>query len=308
MKTKIYSPDIECESCIKVLTRAFKTTPEVERINFGNNAVIVTHSKNISPKKIVQIINAKGYRASLDFFERVPFRQRVTDFLNNPHKYDVEYSMLKYSLFTFLLLLAIDMFAYITFLQDIPDVLIKYGWWFLYLNIAIVSLGAAIWHMKSYRSNITCMVGMMIGMTFGMQTGMMLGTIFAATNGLFVGGLLGMIIAVSVGFYNGSCCGIMGAMEGMMAGVMGGIMGSMIGAMFSVDHILWFMPFFMFFNVLIVWGLSYMLFEEVVEDKPGTEKKAIDFSTFFFACFLVHIILGTVIIYGPRTGLAALIG
>ena len=150
------------------------------------------------------------------------------------------------------------------------------------------------------------MVGMMIGMTFGMQTGMMLGTIIAATNGLFVGGLTAMLIAVSVGFYNGKCCGIMGVMEGMMAGVMGGIMGSMIGTMFRVDHILWFMPAFTLINILILWGLSYMLFEEVVEHNPSTKKAPVSFSTFFFACLIVSAALTTLIVYGPRTGLAAI--
>ncbi len=306
MKTKVYCPDIECESCIKVITKALQKIQGVEHFEFKHNAVEVTHDEQVKASDLIGAIQQKGYRASLDEFHRMTFSERFKDFRKNHQKYAVERTMLKNTILAIVILLALDAFAYFSFLKAIPDFWTKYGWWMLYVDVTVVSIGAAIWHIKSYKANVTSMIGMMIGMTFGMQTGMMLGTIIAATNGLFVGGLSGMLIAVAVGFYNGKCCGIMGVMEGMMAGVMGGIMGSMIGTMFSVDHILWFMPAFTVINLFILWGLSYMLFEEVVEHNVMTKKQPIDSATFFFACFLVSIALTALVVYGPRTGLAAI--
>ena len=306
MRTKIYCPDIECDSCIKVITKVLEKIRGVEHFEFKHNAVEITHDKQVKASDLISAIQQKGYRASLDEFHKMTFSERFKDFRKNSQKYAVERMMLKNTILTLAIFFALDAFAYISFLKAIPDFWTKYGWWMLYTNVTVVSIGAAIWHIKSYKANVTSMVGMMIGMTFGMQTGMMLGTIIAATNGLFVGGLVGMVLAVAVGFYNGKCCGVMGVMEGMMAGVMGGIMGSMIGTMFKVDHILWFMPPFMLFNLIILLGLSYMLFEEVVEHNPATKKEPIDFTTFFFATLIVSCALNALIIYGPRTGLAAL--
>ena len=96
----------------------------------------------------------------------------------------------------------------------------------------------------------------------------------------------------------------MGLLEGMMAGVMGGLMGSMIGTMFAVDHILWLMPFFMFINLVIMWGLSYMLFEEVVEHQEKIEKRPLDFTTFFSYCLIATTFFIILMVYGFKTGLA----
>jgi len=306
MKTTVYCPDIECESCIKVLTKTLQKVSGVEHFEFKNNVVEVTHNELVKVSDLITAIQDKGYRASLDEFHKLTFSERFTDFRTHPEKYVVERTMIRNTLLTLIMLFTLDIFAYFSFLKVVPNFWANYAWWIFYTDITVVSIGAAIWHIKSYKANVTCMIGMMIGMTFGMQTGMMLGTIFAATNGLFVGGLVGMLIAVAVGFYNGKCCGVMGVMEGMMAGVMGGIMGSMIGTMFRVDHILWFMPAFMIINVIIMWGLSYMLFEEVVEHNPSTKKVPVDFSTFFFLCLIASVVLSALILYGPRTGLAAI--
>jgi|TARA_B100001971_G_C18256846_1_gene582894 hypothetical protein len=231
--------------------------------------------------------------------------QGFKEFIQDKEKYKLEYTMLKYSAITFLLIFALEVIGYLAFFRKTPNFMNDYGWWILYTNLTVVSIGAAIWHFKSYKAKFNCMLGMMIGMTFGMQVGMMIGTILGATNGLFIGGTVGMIIAEIVGIYTGNCCGIMGVLEGMMAGVMGGVMGGMIGTMFVVDNILLFMPFFMISNLLIMWGTSYMLFEEVVEDNPQTKKQPIDFTTFFSACLIITVLLVAFIVYGPKTGLAA---
>ncbi len=305
MKTTVYCPDIECESCNKIITKALHTI-EAAPVQFTNSSVDVEYDQTkTSIKTILATIRSKGFRANTEPFERKTFKERFRDFRENKHKYTVEHKIPKYSLFAFFLLLAAQTLAYFAFFKRIPDFLQNYAAWLIYLDIAVISIGAAMWHIQAYRAKVTMMVGMMIGMTFGMQTGMMLGTIIGATNGLFWGSLLGMLIAVGVGVKNGWCCGIMGLLEGAMAGMMGGIMGAMTGLMLSVDHLLWFMPFFFIINLGIMWGLSYMLYEEAVEDK-NVRPEPIPFLTFFAYCLIATGILTAIIVYGPKTGIAEL--
>ena len=304
MNLKVYCPDIECDSCVRVISKALEKLEGIDSFKVHKDSVEVMYDGEAINKEVVlKAIKEKGYRVGLEPFERKSFRERFRDFKENKKKYELEYRMLKYSLFTLLLLVFLELIGYATF-WNTAGFFSKYALWFLYLDLAVVSVGAAMLHLKSYRAKFTSMVGMMVGMTMGMQTGMMLGTIVGVTNGLFVGGLLGMILGVGVGFFNGKCCGVMGVMEGAMAGVMGGVMGSMIGTMFRVDHIMWFMPFFMSINVVILWGLSYMLFEEVVEGNELVKKVQVDFLTFSSYCILVVAVLILVMVYGFKTGLA----
>jgi len=304
MKTKIYCPDIECDSCIKVISRALDKKG-IKEFKFTNEAVDITHEESIKPKVLIDVIREKGFRADLQPFVRKTFMERCRDFKQNKKKYEVEYTLIKYSVLAFILLAVMDVLAYFALFKIIPNFISKYAWWLLYINLTVVSVGAAVWHFKSYKASITTMMGMMIGMTFGMQTGMMLGTIIGATNGLFMGGMTGMVLASALGIYTGKCCGAMGVLEGLMAAVMGGPMGAMIGSMFFVDHILWFMPVFMLLNLIIMWGLSYLLFEEVIEHNMKIQKKPIDFTTFLSYCVIVSAALTTLIVYGFKTGLAA---
>lgn len=304
MNTTIYCPDITCESCVKILSKALQKEG-IKQVIINHDAIEVSHDDNITEKELIRIIQENGYRASLNAFDNKTLFLRVKEFFTNKEKYEIEYRMIKYSILALAFLCTLDVLAYYALFKNTPDFVAKYAWWLFYTNLAVVSIGAAIWHLKSYKSQVTHMVGMMIGMTFGMQTGMMLGTIIGATNGLFVGGTVSMLIAVGVGYYNGKCCGIMGIMEGMTAGVMGGVMGSMIGTMFSVDHIFYFMPIFILVNILIMLGLSIMLYEEMVEDKK-VQKKQIDFITYMAYCLIATTILTLFIIYGPKTGLASL--
>lgn len=305
MRHKIYCPDLECESCTNVLSKTLHDAGAND-ISFSPNAVEFESAED--SQKFLFAIRTKGYRANTEPFQKPTLAQRAQDFFNNKQKYKHEYLMLRHALYTFIILFALEIMSYVAFFRATPDFFTTYAWWLLYVNLAVVSIGSAIWHFKSYKGQVTCMVGMMTGMTFGMQTGMMLGTIFGATNGLFPGGMIGMLSAVGIGYYNGKCCGIMGAMEGMMAGVMGGVMGAMIGTMFAVDNILWFMPAFMLINLAIMWGLSYMLFEEMVEGKPDIQRTPAPFWTFFSYCFIAITLLSVLMIYGPKTGLASLGG
>ena len=93
----------------------------------------------------------------------------------------------------------------------------------------------------------------------------------------------------------------MGVMEGMMAGVMGGTMGPMISLMMFFDRLLWFMPVFMFINVIIMGGLSYMLYEEVVEQRKDILRKSIDFITYISLCILAAGAFILLMVYGPTS-------
>ena len=302
MKTTIFVPDIECDSCVKILSKAFKTNKAIEQYIIKQDHIIFTHeATHISPTQLTTFITNAGFRASLQPFARKTFKERIRDFRENPKKYALERKGIKYSILTFALLLLLGIIAHATFLNTLPNFLATYGWWLLYLILSTTFIGFALWHVQSYKANVTCMVGMMIGMTFGMQTGMMIGAIIGATNGFFIGAMTGMLLGVFVGAWTGKCCGVMGVMEGMMAGLMGGTMGSMISVMMFFDHLLWFMPVYMFINIIILLGLSYMLFEEVVEHQQNIQRKQIDFFTFSLITIIVTVILATLMIYGPQS-------
>ncbi len=236
---------------------------------------------------------------------RTVLAERWKDFKGNRQKYRHERTLVGYSALVFLLLLSLEALAYWLFLGSNAGLLERYGWWVFYLDIAVVSIGAGMWHLNAHRGAISTMPGMMVGMTFGMQTGMMIGTIVAATNGLFVGGMTAMLSAVAVGVYNGKCCGIMGMLEGLMAGIMGGLMGSMVGTMYFADHILWLMPFFMLLNLAVMWGLSLMLLEEAAGGKRMAMQPS--FASFASWCILAVSILIIIILYAPKSGLARVI-
>ncbi len=302
MKTKIYIPDIECDSCTRLLAKKFKSLQGVDSFSFEKDSAELDYNEAlIKPANIIQAVENSGFRASETPFGRKSLKERARDFRENSHKYRIEMTALNYAAYSFLILSLVEAIAYFGFFRAIPNFIGKYGWWLLYLNISISTLGTAVWHYVSYKARITCMTGMMIGMTFGMQAGMMIGAVIGATNGFFIGAMAGMLIGVSVGAATGKCCGIMGIMQGMMAGMMGGTMGPMISLMMFTDNLLLFMPFYMAINVMIVFGLSYMVYEEVVEDKKDVKKNPPDFLTFVSACLIVAFVLAAVMVLGPKS-------
>ncbi len=301
MKIKVYVPDIECGSCVKVIGKRFKEVKGITSFIINEDHVDVTYDEAvINPESIMDIIRNAGFRASTTQFERKTFGERVREFRENKAKYAIERRGITYGIVVLILLVVIELLVYNAFLKDAAGMLAKYGWWVFYLDIAVVALGVGIWHILSYKAKVSCMVGMMIGMTIGMQSGLMIGAVIGATNGFFTGALVGMLIGVIIGGWMGKCCGIMGLMEGMMAGVMGGTMGPMISIMMAFDNILWFMPIFMAINIIIICGLSYVMFEEVIENGKDVKKKPIDFVTFASACMIVAALLMIVMVYGPK--------
>ena len=307
METTIYCPDIECDSCVKIINKLLEKTEGVSKFSISKDHVDVEYDPaKLDRKQISDLIKEKGFRAGFEPFLRKTFLERWRDFRENKEKYSLEYKILNFSASTFGLLLGIGFVVYWGLFNSSAEILPKYGWWFFYSALSVVAIGSAMWHFQSYRGTITSMTGMMIGMTFGMQTGFLIGTILGATNGMFVGSLAGMLSGVLVGWYNGKCCGIMGAMEGMMAGIMAGLMGAMTGVMLLVDHIFLFMPVFMALNLLVLIGLSYLLFEEMVEGNNTIKKQPAEFLTFFLFCFLALSILMAIMIFAPKSGITGL--
>jgi copper chaperone CopZ len=273
MRTTLFSPDIECDSCVKLINKAFSKHGGISAHKVHGDTIEVEHDEKTTPADIIKAVRAKGFRASLDPYLRMPMTDRIADFFKNRKQYHVEWQMLRTVSITLLLLLTLQaVFAY--FMQQTePTFIALYGWWLFYLTLSVVAVGGALWHYKAYRVHMTCMVGMMIGMTIGMQTGMMIGAILGATNGFFVGALVGMLLAAIVGAWAGNCCGVMGVMEGLMAGIMGGTMGAMISVMMWPEgYLLWFMPIYMLLNLLVLGGFSLMLFEEVAEGKEVAKR------------------------------------
>ncbi|MCM2325297.1 MAG: heavy metal translocating P-type ATPase [Candidatus Woesearchaeota archaeon] len=301
MKTKIYVPDIECDSCVKLISRKLKNVQGISSTKFSDDSVEISYDDGmVKTDHIINTIKDAGYRASTEPFDRKTLGERWKEFRELKHKYDIERTGLSYVVYAFFILAAIEAVAYFGFFSAIPNFFKDYGIWLFYLNLSVVTLGAATWHFLAYKGKVTCMTGMMIGMTFGMQAGMMLGAVIGATNGFFIGSMVGMLVGNAVGIITGKSGGVMGVMQGMMSGLMGGTMGPMISLMMFSDHLLLFMPFYMIINVAILAGFSYMMYEEVVEGKM-VEKNPIDFWTFISGCIIFTAVMVTIMILGPKS-------
>ncbi len=305
MKTKIYIPDIECESCSKLIDKKFSKIEGVSNHKIHFDSMDIEYNDNtIKAEDLVVAVEDLGFRASVRPFERKSFSERWKDFKENTHKYETVIEAIQYGFLAFIILLALDAVAFVGFLDSaIPNFFSHYAWWLFYLDLSVASIGATIWYMSSYKGNVTCMTGMMIGMTVGMQSGMMIGAVVGGSNGFFTGAIVGMTVAVIAGTLTGAVCGIMGAVQGMMSGVMAGTMGAMITIMMFTDHVLIFMPYYMLINVVILLGLIYLFYEEVVEGKKNVKIKSSDFMTFVSACIIITTILTLIMIYGPKSPL-----
>src|SRR3989338_8195936 len=115
--------------------------------------------------------------------------------------FKVEKSMIKTAFYNLIFLILIETIAYFGFFKNIPDFFSKYGYYLIFLVIAVVINSIAIWHIKAYRHVFSCTTGMMIGMTIGMSSGFSIGLIVVATNGMFIGSLAGIIIGLIIMIY-----------------------------------------------------------------------------------------------------------
>jgi len=294
MKIKLYSKDIECESCSIVINKLFKTKEGIISHETKPEELIVEFDENkITKETIIDSIKQKGYNVSEDPPEN--FKNSLNSFIKQKNLFSSEHKLIKLLIATFFILL-IAQGALLYFLKDW-----KYGIWLFYTVISIVAIVGTLSHFKIYKTTYTCMIGMMIGMTVGMQTGLLLGSIIGAINGFFVGALSGMLIASAVGAWAGSCCGIMGVLEGLMAGLMGGTMGPMITVMMFNNHVHYFMPFYVALNLLVLIGLSYMILTHAAPVKSNIEKKTPKFQIILGASFFLLILVNAIIFIAPQS-------
>jgi len=208
----------------------------------------------------------------------VAFITKTQSLAATKRKYLFEWKLLNQIIVTFILLVSLE--AIFLFYRN-GHIVSEEFLLDIYLTLSVVLVAGAVWHLKSYGTDLESPhLGMMTGMTLGMQTGMMVGIILGATDGFFVGALIAMVVAVALGALGGTCSGVAGILEGLMAGSMGGIMGAMAGTML-LDDLLWFMPPFMILNFIIMFGLVYMVYKEVTEKKGILHKSPPRFSRFF---------------------------
>ncbi len=215
-------------------------------------------------------------------------------------KYLFEWKLLNQIIVTFILLVSLE--AIFLFYRN-DHIVSKEFLLDIYLTLSVVLIAGAVWHLKSYGTDLESPhLGMMTGMTLGMQTGMMVGMILGATDGFFVGALIAMVVAVALGALGGTCSGVAGILEGLMAGSMGGIMGAMAGTML-LDDLLWFMPPFMILNFIIMFGLVYMVYKEVTEKKGILHKSPPRFSLFFLFNVVALTLLSLAVNLAPESNM-----
>lgn len=89
MKTRIYSPDIECDSCIKIISKALDKTKGVDSFTITQQYVDVTHKQSVTKKHLLTLIRQKGYRAWLRPKDRQGIRERLKEFLTDKKKYAI---------------------------------------------------------------------------------------------------------------------------------------------------------------------------------------------------------------------------
>jgi len=288
MKKKLYIPDIECDSCVSVIEKVLKNVTGITSYRIVYTTLHLDYDdKVVKPNEIIKAIKQKGYLVYETPQIRKKFTDRVKDFKNNKAKYRIERSFLAYVLATFVILILAE--TIYTNMRDIPNYFSFTFIWIFYLTVVVVSISGALFYFKAYKTHVTCMTGMMIGMTFGMQTGMMLGPILANVIGFPIGATVAMLSGSIIGVIAGRCCGVMGIMEGLMAGIMGGVMGAMIGMM-MMGNLIWFYPIYLVLNLIVIAGLHYMVYEEIVEGHDDIIKKPVHFWKFFLITATVVII------------------
>lgn len=306
-ETTLYFSGMHCENCEKTITRALTSVGvTVKSINHKTQQAEVSYDELIPMSRIASAITDAGYELKdqpQNSGGRVPgFLDRLRGIRKaireNPSAFAHEKRIVLTSLGTLAIVLALEYLLYVALFWNIENFWVRYGQYMIYASIAVVATGAAIRQLRAYRGGVSCMSGMMIGMTIGMMSSMLIGITLGATNGMFVGGVVSMILGMTLGAWVGACCGIMGIMEGMMAGLMGGTMGPMISVMMINDRLNYFLPFFFVAGLLILFGLSYIVFKE--HKARASNVVPYGFWSFTFINFAVVAAISLIMVWGPK--------
>jgi len=138
--TKLYIPDIECDSCIRVISKKLKQQ-DIPFIAYEDSVDVAKEDVT----KTKEIISKLQFRVSETPFERKTLSERFRDFKENPKKYLLEKKVFLYSFIIFIILIAIQSVAFYT-VWNTSDFFNHYAIWLLYLDISIAVIAAGIWH------------------------------------------------------------------------------------------------------------------------------------------------------------------
>ncbi|MFN7991831.1 MAG: hypothetical protein U0R44_06785 [Candidatus Micrarchaeia archaeon] len=294
-----------CGACEKLIERVVSHQgAEVKEIDANSGVVKIS----CSPARIEAIKNElalKGFRErdAEDIGERGDPR-RILAYIGSviagePHV-QVESRLMNYALGATAILTLGAVASFSTILGAFGSTITAASLLFFVVLSSVMSVYAFA-HMNTYRKWMTCTNGMMVGMTSGMASGYMVGAVLGATNGMFIGSVAGMAVGIGIGLALGRYSGIMGAMEGMMAGLMSGTMGAMTTVMMINDNVLAFMYILSGICLVMVGGLSYMMFREA--GPAPREGFRGGFAVFAWMCIALSALMVAVILYGPKNGI-----
>jgi hypothetical protein len=292
-----------CGACEKVIERAVtEMGAGVEEIDAARGLVdIRCPPERIGPIK--ERLARGGFRERLeDGSEGRGDWKGILSYVKSvvagePHT-RVENKLLNYAIGTTAILGMAGALSYGVFLSAFEDQVLAASLLILVIVSSVMST-YSIFHMEAYRKGMTCSNGMMVGMTTGMASGYIIGAILGATNGMFIGSVAGTAAGIAIGFSLGKSSGIMGAMEGIMAGLMAGTMGAMTSVMMLNDNLLAFLYILNGICLVMVGGLSYMMFREA-GPAPSAAKGA-GFARFAGLSAALCAILVAIMLYGPRS-------
>ncbi|MBI4021359.1 MAG: cation transporter [Candidatus Aenigmarchaeota archaeon] len=303
---------LHCGSCEVVVRRALAKVPGVEKVSFTADTVTVDYQPGQATlETIARTIAAKGYRATAPGIDARPQRKGLAASFSGAFKdpaLEAERETFQTGFITVIILMAAQAFILRgLFPAAGASASILTG----YLIIAVAAVGASLWHLTSFRRQLSGMTGMMIGMTIGMVAGFLTGAVVGASNGIFIGTVYGVVAGMLVGSLAGKCCGIMGIMEGMMAGLMSGVMGGMVPLMFLSENVFLFLPILTGACLLILGGLAIHISWENKEyekahGKP-VERRPFGFISFFSLCFIVIFLTTVLMVIGPKSALIQVI-
>lgn len=291
-----------CGACEKVIERTVtQAGAAVRQIDANRNLVGISAPEN-RIEDIKKLLAEKGFREIRQEELERGNPDRFLGYMKSvvagePHVM-IENKLLNYALGTAAILGLSGALAYGLFLGAFGSPAAAVSLIFFVIISSVMSV-YSLFHMEAYRKGMSCSNGMMVGMTTGMASGYMVGAILGATNGMFIGSVAGTGIGIAIGLSLGRYSGIMGAMEGVMAGLMAGTMGAMTSVMMLNDNLLAFLYLLSAICVVMVGGLSYMMFREA-GPTPAAASRA-GFGRFAGISAALGIMMAAIMLFGPKT-------
>ncbi|MBI5228406.1 hypothetical protein HY988_07480 [Candidatus Micrarchaeota archaeon] len=297
-ETKLELNGMSCNSCEKIISRVAQSNGAVvKEIDAQKGYVVLDVDEQVLAQLKTELAN-KGFYEKGSVQDRGN-PERVKSYLFSiiagQEHVQVESKLFNYAIGSAAVLIIALTLGYLFLFNNINPALIPILTLIIPLSVGTVF---SYYHLRCYRKDLSCNLGMMMGMTIGMLFGFMVGALIGATNGMFIGSVVGISAGIGIGLHLGKWCGIMGAMEGAMAGLMSGLMGAMTSVMLVNDNLIAFLYLFFGACGLVLFGLSYMMFREA-----GSASKAelnIDFGRFTLLGGYILTALLLIMLYAPK--------